>query len=122
MTRCVAPSWRRVPQGRREDEAALGVRVEHLDGFPFRAAHHVAGRMARPPGMFSTSGTTPTTATSGLSAAMAFMAAKHGGSAGHVGLHEVHPVGGLDGDAPGVEGDTLADQPRTAPVTGRAGS
>ena len=36
--------------------------------------------------------------------------ADHGGGAGHVVLHFLHAVGGLDGDAAGVEGDAFADQ------------
>ena len=34
--------------------------------------------------------------------------AQHGCAAGHVVLHQLHFVGGLDGDAAGVEGDSLA--------------
>ena len=36
--------------------------------------------------------------------------ADHGGGAGHVVLHFLHAVGGLDGDAAGVEGNAFADQ------------
>ena len=36
--------------------------------------------------------------------------ADHGCAAGHVVLHLLHVVGGLDGDAAGVEGDALADE------------
>ena len=36
--------------------------------------------------------------------------ADHGGAAGHVVLHFFHAVGGLDGNAAGVEGDAFADQ------------
>ena len=34
----------------------------------------------------------------------------HGGGAAHVVLHLLHAVGGLDADAAGVKGDSLADQ------------
>ena len=36
--------------------------------------------------------------------------ADHGGAAGHVVLHFLHAVGGLDGDAASVEGDAFTDQ------------
>ena len=36
--------------------------------------------------------------------------ADHRGAAGHVVLHLFHAVGGLDGDAAGVEGDAFADE------------
>ena len=36
--------------------------------------------------------------------------ADHGGAAGHVVLHFFHAVGGLDGNAAGIEGDAFADQ------------
>ncbi len=34
----------------------------------------------------------------------------HGGGSGHVVLHLLHALGGLDGDAAGVEGDAFADE------------
>ena len=36
--------------------------------------------------------------------------ADHGGAAGHVVFHLLHAVGGLDGNAAGVEGNAFADQ------------
>jgi len=39
--------------------------------------------------------------------------ADHGGGSGHVVLHFLHALGGLDGDASGVEGDAFADEART---------
>ena len=78
--------------------------------------------MARPPGMFSTSGTTPTTVTSGLSAAMAFIAATTAAPPDmsvfmrcmrSEGLMEMPPVSNVT---------PLPTRPRTAAVAGRAGS
>ena len=43
----------------------------------------------------------------------------HRGSAAHVHLHGHHAVGGLDGEAAGIEGDALADEGQRATGVGR---
>ena len=50
------------------------------------------------------------TFTFGLSKRDGAHGADHGRAAGHVVLHLLHAVGGLDGDAASVEGNALADQ------------
>ena len=69
--------------------------------------------------MFSTAGTSAVTGMAGFNCAMARMAPEHGRAAGHVVLHLLHAVGGLDGDAAGVEGDALADQSQMIAGFGR---
>ncbi len=78
------------------------------------------GRCARLPTMFSTAGTSAVTGIDGFSCAMARMAPEHGRAAGHVVLHLLHALGGLDGDAAGIEGDALADQAQMIAALGRA--
>jgi hypothetical protein len=55
----------------RHDDAALGVGVGHLDARAVRDAHDVAGRSARPDGMFSARHSQPETRTGSASAAAA---------------------------------------------------
>ena len=50
------------------------------------------------------------TFTFGLSRGDRLHRADHGCAAGHVVLHLLHAVAGLDGDAAGVEGNAFADQ------------
>ena len=69
------------------------------------------GFCALPQGMFSDAQTMTDDLGLGLSSAMARIAPIIGSTAGHVVLHLFHAVGGLDGDAAGVEGYALADQP-----------
>ena len=68
------------------------------------------GRCASPDGMFSTSPTSPTASTLALRAGQRRHQPDDGAGAGHVPLHVLHPRGGLDGDAAGVEGHALADE------------
>ena len=82
------------------------------------------GRCARLPGMFSTAGISAVTGIGGLQLRDRAHGADHGRAAGHVVLHLLHAVGGLDGDAAGVEGHALADQAQMrgavrAPLAGR---
>ena len=68
------------------------------------------GRCARLPGMFSTQGMKAVTGMRGLQLRDGPHGAHHGRAARHVVLHLLHAVGGLDGDAAGIEGDALAHQ------------
>ena len=73
------------------------------------------GLSARPPGMFSVVGTTPITRIGALEQRRRAQGANHGCAAGHVHLHPLHAVGGLDRDAAGVKRDALAHQPEHRP-------
>ena len=68
------------------------------------------GFCALPSGMFSAAQTMADDAHLRLEQGDGAHGAEHGSAAGHVVLHLLHVVGGLDGDAAGVEGDALADQ------------
>ncbi len=60
--------------------------------------------------MFSTQGAKPVTRTAGFNCAEGPHGAQHRGRAGHVVLHLLHALGGLDRDAAAVERDALAHQ------------
>ena len=68
------------------------------------------GRWARLPGMFSTQGTNAAHRDGGPQLGDGAHGADHRRAAGHVVLHLLHAVGGLDGNTAGIEGDALADQ------------
>ena len=69
------------------------------------------GFCALPEGMFSRGADDADDADVGLEQRDGAHGADHGRAAGHVVLHLLHAVGRLDGDAAGIEGDSLADQP-----------
>ena len=68
------------------------------------------GRWALLATMFSTAGTKAVTGIGRLQLRDGPHGAEHCRSARHVVLHFLHAVGGLDGDAAGIEGDAFADQ------------
>ena len=109
-TRCVAPSCRAYqrPSPRiRRPSASVLITSTVLPSALFRTS---PGLIARPPGMFSVVGTTPMTRIGAFKQRDRAHGAGDGRAAGHVVLHPLHAVGGLDRDAAGVERDALADQ------------
>src|SRR5436190_248413 len=98
-----------------QDEPALGIRVDHLDGLPAHRREHISG-LGR-------------TATGEILGARRHADHVHletelpdggecrddRGRAGHVGFHVVHVVGGLDRDPAGIEGDALPHQTKVVP-------
>ena len=99
-----------------QDEAALGVGVDDVDGLAGpvggygHCGHHVAGFVGFAVGHVLCGADDGDDAHFGLEQGDGAHGAEHGRAAGHVVLHLLHVVGGLDGDAAGVEGDAFADQ------------
>ena len=83
-----------------EDQTALGVGVEHLDGAPLRMVSTSPGLVARTPGMFSVVGAMAVTRTRTPSSPQAPHRGQDGGGPAHVGLHGDHAVGRLEGQPP----------------------
>ena len=98
-------------EGVGEDQPALGVGVQHLDGLAAVHREHVAwpGRPT-PETMFSAIGANVETLTGSPSRGDRERRLDDGRGAGHVALHRAHAAGGLDRQAAGVERDALADQ------------
>src|ERR1035441_4746710 len=93
-----------------QDQASFGVGVDDLDGLAGHGDLHVS-RLLRFAGGHVFGGTNDGgNFHFGLEQGDGAHGADHGGGSGHVVLHFLHAVGGLDGDAAGVEGDTFADQ------------
>src|ERR1019366_5715119 len=102
-----------------QDQAAFGVGVDNFDGLAGHGDLHVS-RLLRFAGRHVFGG-----ANDGgdfhfrLEQGDGAHGADHSGGSGPVVLHFLHAVGGLDGDAAGVEGDAFADQTEVN-VFGRA--
>ncbi len=94
-----------------EDHAAFGVGVDHFDGLAGHGDLHVAGLLRASAGHIFGRGNDGNHWNRGLQVGDCAHGAEHGGAAAHVVLHFLHVVGGLDGDAAGVEGDGFADEP-----------
>ena len=101
-----------------EDEAAFGVGVDDLDGLAGHGGDDVAGFEGVAVGHVFGGADDADDADGGLELGDGAHGADHGGGAGHVVLHLVHVVGGLDGDAAGVEGDAFADEAEDGRVGG----
>ena len=114
--RWVAPRLAGVGKAVGENEAAFGVGVDDFDGFAglvWSEGHgglHVAGLLRLAVGHVLSGADDGDDAHLGLEQGDGAHGAEHGRAAGHVVLHLLHVVGGLDGDAAGVEGDAFADQ------------
>ncbi len=98
-----------------EDEAAFGVGVDDLDGFSGLVTEghgglNVAGLLGFAVGHVLSGADDADDANARLEQGDGAHGADHGSAAGHVVLHLLHVVGGLDGDAAGVEGDAFADE------------
>ena len=108
---CDAPS-RRVYQSasastRRPSASVLTISIV----FPFAARRMSPGRNASPPGRFSAAASTAIARTGSCERGDGADAVQRPRAARHVAFHVLHLRGGLQGDAAGVEGDRLADEP-----------
>ncbi len=104
-----------------EDEAAFGVGVHDLDGLAGHGGDDVAGFEGAAVGHVFAGADDAEDADVGLELGDGSHGSDHGGGTGHVVLHLVHVVGGLDGDASGVEGDAFADEAEDGGVSGGVG-
>ena len=93
-----------------EDEAALGVGVHNFDGLAGHGSDHVAGTKRLSVGHVFRGANDGEYAHGGLQLRDGAHGADHGSGSGHVVLHLVHVVGGLDRNASGVEGDPFTDE------------
>src|SRR5439155_24926744 len=93
-----------------KDEAALRVRVENFNRFARHGGLDVAGLLSLAAGHVFRGRNDANYFDAGLQRGERAHDAEHGGTASHVVLHFFHAVGGLDGDAAGVEGNGFAYQ------------
>src|SRR5271154_5514872 len=93
-----------------QDQAAFGVGVQDLDGLAGHGGLDVAGFLGFAAGHVFGAGDDADDFDVRLQLGKGAHYAQHGGAAGHVVLHFFHALGGLDGDAAGIEGDRFADQ------------
>ncbi len=93
-----------------EDEAAFGVGVENFNGFAAEGGDDVAGADGAAAAHVFDGGDDGGDGDAGLELGEGLHGTDDGRAAGHVVLHFLHAVGGLDGDAAGVEGDAFADE------------
>src|SRR5262249_53131205 len=93
-----------------EDEAAFGVGVEDFDRLARHCGLNVAGFLRAAADDIFSGGEKADHFLPWLWGGGGAPHAPHGGAAGHVVLHFFHAIGGLDGDAAGVEGDGFADE------------
>src|SRR5205823_778095 len=93
-----------------KDEAALSVRVENFNRFARHGGLDVAGLLSLAAGHVFRGRNDTDHFHAGLQSGKSAHNAQHGGAASHVVLHFFHAVGGLDGDAASVEGDSFADE------------
>ena len=93
-----------------KDQPAFGVRVQYFDGLTGKRCHDVARPLGVAARHVFDRGDDADDLTSRLELRDGLHGADHGGAASHVVLHLLHAIGGLDGNAAGVEGDAFADQ------------
>ena len=104
------------PEHISEHKAALGVRVDDLNGLPGQRLHDVAGalRLAVRHVLDEADGADHVHL--GLARGQRVHEADDAGGARHVALHVLHAAGRLDGNAARVERDALADERHRALV------
>ena len=100
----------RVVEAVGEDEAAFGVGVHDFDGLAGHGGDDVAGFEGAAVGHVLAGADDAEDADVGLELGDGSHGSDHGGGTGHVVLHLVHVIRGLDGDSSGVEGDAFADE------------
>src|ERR1700682_4796805 len=93
-----------------KNQAAFGVGVQDLDGFAGHGGLNVTGLLRFAAGHIFSCGNHADHFNIWLKSRESAHHAEHGGSASHVVLHFFHAIGGLDGDAAGVESDGPAAQ------------
>ena len=104
-----------------EDQAALGIGVEHFGRPAAVVRDDVTGADGVAADRVLGGGHHPVTRTGQPQPAQRRHHRHHHGAPGHVALHRRHALAGLDGDAAGVEGDALADQDPCGARRRRAG-
>ncbi len=95
-----------------ENQPALGIGVDHLDGFSGHGNLHVAGLLRAAPGHVFSGRNYGNDFDRRLQARECAHRAEHGRAPGHIELHLLHVVRGLDGNAARVKGDGLTDKPQ----------
>ena len=100
-----------VPEAVTENQPALGVGVEYLDGLTAGAGQDVTGLGRASPRHVLGGRDDADDFDRRLEQRDGAHGADHRRAAGHVVLHPLHAVCGLDGDATGVERDALAHEP-----------
>ncbi len=93
-----------------ENEAAFGIGVENFDRFAGHSGKDVSGFVGAGVGHIFRRANDAKDAHGGFKVRDGLHGTEHCGRTGHVVLHFVHVVGGLDGDAAGVEGDAFANE------------
>jgi len=104
-----------------EDQAALCVGIDHLDGLAGHAGDDIAGALGAAAGHILDGGDQGRHRHCRLELRDGLHGAEHGGAAAHVVLHFLHAIGGLDGNTAGVEGDAFPDQAEVILGSGLAG-
>ncbi|MNX81928.1 hypothetical protein D3C86_1136360 [compost metagenome] len=99
-----------VGEGVREDDAALGVGVDHLDRQALVALEDVAGAVGAGARHVVGARDAAHHVEGNLEVGERADGAEDRGGAGHVGLHLLHAACGLDAQAARIEGQALADQ------------
>src|SRR5271168_2459344 len=93
-----------------QDHAAFRVGVDYFDGLSGHGDLHVTGFLGAAAGHVLRGGNYRDHRDRRLQIGDSAHGTEHGGAAAHVVLHFFHVVGGLNGNAAGVEGDGFADE------------
>ncbi len=101
----------RIVQAVGENKAPLGVGVDDFDSFSGHGGDDVAGFEGLAIWHIFRGTDDSEHAHGGLQLGNGAHGGDHGSGAGHVVLHLVHVLGGLNGDATGVEGNAFSDEP-----------
>jgi hypothetical protein len=105
-----------------QHQAAFGIGVDHVDGLAGHGGHHVAGLVGFAVGHVLRRADNADHAHLGLEQGNGAHGAQHGRAARHVVLHQLHLFRRLDGDAAGVERNSLAHQAEHRAVFTPSGS
>ena len=100
----------RVPHGVAQDQSPLGVGVDDLDGLARHRLHHVTRTLGIAVRHVLDQGADGDDVGLGLAPGDQTHGPGDGAGTAHVPLHVFHAASGLQRNATGIEGDTLADQ------------
>ncbi len=100
----------RIRDGVRQDQAALGVRVDHFNRLPGHRDLDVPGFLRPAAGHVLTGRHNGNHFARRLKPCNRPHRAEHGGAAAHVVLHLLHIIGGLNRNSAGIKCDRFADQ------------
>ncbi len=103
-----------------QHQPALRVRIHNLDGGATHRCHHIAGLHGPSVRHVLRRADHRDHLDRGFQACNGVHSANHRCRPGHVVLHLLHAVSGLDGDPAGVEGDALADETKHRRTVGYA--